>query len=82
MIKMIKRLYKRKTIKRWANECGERLMRGTSPLAFSKFQSRNLIRLNRICEGLKPFSYDKDKARVVAGVIEWSVALRSFGNIV
>jgi hypothetical protein len=75
----IKRIYKRLTIKKRAQKRGHDII-GFMPYArWTKTTNRNLIRLNRICAGLKPFSWD-GKSRKVRDTFECQVSLHSFGN--
>jgi hypothetical protein len=67
-------------MKRRANARGLALIAGRLPHQWNKFDNRNLIRLNRICEGEKPFSWG-GKPRLIKGVYECQVTLYSFGNI-
>ena len=76
MIKFLKYL----TIKNRANKLGQRVINGRSPHYWNKADNRNLIRINRICAGLKPFNYTL-QPRKVRDVFECQISLFKFGNI-
>ena len=74
-------LIKKFTIRKRANERGIQIINGRYYTNWSKSDNRNLIRLNRICKGRKPFHWD-GKPRMVDNVFECQVSLFSFGNII
>jgi hypothetical protein len=76
----LKLFLKRLTVKRRAFKLGQKIINNRIPTLWSRSENKNLIRLNRIVAGLKPFSWDKN-TRWVRGVFECKVSLHSFGNI-
>jgi len=82
-MKYIKKLIKSLTIRRRANERGLQIINGRHPSLWSKSDNRNLIRLNRICEGYKPFQWDGEPRMVgkKVSVFECKTALSNYGNI-
>lgn len=82
--KKILDLIKRLTIRRRAFSRGVELIDGKMwiPWAWTDFMNRNLIRLNRIQCGIKPFSRLPAKGlRTVGDVPEFDCVLRKYGNI-
>jgi hypothetical protein len=80
MFSKMKKIFKKLTLRKRANERGQQIICGRLPSDWSMGDNRNLIRLNRICEGLKPFHWD-GKPRLINGVFECQVSLFKFGNV-
>jgi len=71
---------RRLRIKSRAQKRGEEIIGGRMfPSTWSKWDNRQLIRLNRLADGLPAFKWD-GKPRRVNGVFECQVSLHAFGN--
>jgi hypothetical protein len=76
----LKRWLRKRTLRNRANKRGQQIISGRPDSLWSKSETRNLIRINRICAGLKPFHWD-GKPRMVRGSFECQVSLWKFGNV-
>lgn len=75
----MRKLLRRFKIKTRAQARGLQIIAGRGPSAWSRWDHRQLIRLNRLASGLPAFHWD-GKPRRVAAVFECQVSLYSFGN--
>lgn len=76
----LRRIFRKMSVRRRAKYRGRKIIRGRLPSEWSKFETRQLIRINRVAAGLPPFSFD-GVPRLVNGSFESNTSLYAFGNI-
>ena len=79
-MRLLRKIFRRFQLRGLAQKRGTEIIADRLPLLWSKWDKRQLIRLNRICSGLKPFQWD-GVPRKVRGTFECQVALFDYGNI-